>query len=125
MELGSISADPGSPWVLNTLEEFPCSPLSCVQPKGCPGIHPGESILVFQPQAWNTQHPWHCLGVPPSQNPVFAFPMELEFRASQRMEHPGRMLSPVVSNRAGRNEEKWDEDKVEISSSATDWAKGV
>lgn len=79
MELGSISADPGSPWVATASEEVPCFPLSHVQPKGCLGIHPGESILVFQPQARNTQPPW-SLGVPPSQDAVCAFPMELEFR---------------------------------------------
>lgn len=38
---------------------------------------------------------------------------------------PGWMLSPVVSNRAGRNEEKWDEEKTEISCSLPGRAEGL
>lgn len=99
-------------------------PLSPVcSPKDAQESIPGESILVFQPEGWNTSHRWHCLGVPPSQNPVCAGILGIPGV------HPGRipswMLSPVVSNRAGRNEKKWDEDKMEISSPATDRAEGV
>lgn len=116
---------PGSPsWGVHPGESIPDFH------KGCPGVHPGESIPVFQPQARNTQRPSHCLGVPAAQNPVFAFPTGLEFGGSQGLwvpwagRIPGWVLSLVVPNRAGRNEEKWGEDKREIYSSATDGAEG-
>lgn len=66
--------------------------------------HPARILCLPSPCSWNSVDP-------------------------RAWEHPGRiprwMLSPVVSKRAGRNDKKWDEDKMEISSSATDWAEGV
>lgn len=129
MELGSISADPDlSGWSpLQKMFLVPlsptCSPKDALEsilgsPSRFSSLRDGTHNTLGT--AW-VSHPARILCLP--------FPWSWNSMDPRGWEHPSRipswMLSPVVSKRAGRNEKKWDEDKMEISSSATDWAEGV